>query len=822
MSKSKYNDVATIPFTAIRSTSEEERLTGERLRDLVFEENERLNRLIRNLYLKFRLERYPEAELFDHICRELAQYFHTDACSLFLIRHERTQSGLKPYLKLVGAFGPWQAELYPQKVRQKQIAQYDIENLSSLSTRAYHRGIPTLLPSRQDFEMIREVGKRYYKKFEKMQVTTNREDKQKQEETKQRYGEAARHLVWRYTNLYYTCRNMLWIPIMRKPESGLTAIGLLKIENRTPRGIRGFSLPAGPRQLFFKELWGLAALKPYLIDLCDSEDVFVPVHDNEAWRLRYQDNPLGLEYFDSLRIWLKKKEVEIESKTKSEQVQIRKNIREGYINLNDKLNWLLRFLSEAEILLQNIAYAHAVLVSKDQMRYIHQGCPPAPSFFNAHNLALAIQKAKSEYKKEPQKLISILSNSAVDLLKQKLKEHRIIFPEEGRANHNGTQLPLIRKVMKTLVGHETLPTDISSFLGEPLRKQLNWNFQAAAECLLQYILDFAKTLREAPVSVPRENNTNLAEARLLAEQKVACRLADEILRLGNDITKCVRLVKEETRKWALEEFLWLNKTKEVLEKNKGTKPCVLSENELNQLTEEFVTQENATLLLFSRWSAKAGMCAHTFDETDVYRLMFIAGHVCQVLDTNLMQQARQRRIPIGYSDIALLGIGRDSLVWLNDLKISTVRIAQTFEYKQNRDMRRQIEEVETILCEPLDLKETFHRMQDDIRVNRNKLNSSVEITILRVKGVLPTDLLSDKVLPDKYPTFVALKRWLKGNVKDARNDEINKQLVKRIFHRDDQSIRLTIPLELIVREEPLWLLRVQETLNELEEVLQDV
>src|SRR5262249_51635956 len=80
-------------------------------------------------------------------------------------------------------------------------------------------------------------------------------------------------------------------------------------------------------------------------------------------------------------------------------------VREAYARLRDRLSWLLRFLAEAETLLQNIAYAHSVLVPKRRPgaaaggvepavadraavpNRLHPDTPPAPSFFNAHNLA---------------------------------------------------------------------------------------------------------------------------------------------------------------------------------------------------------------------------------------------------------------------------------------------------------------------------------------------------------------------------------------------------------------------------------------------------
>jgi hypothetical protein len=763
----------------------EEQLTGERLRTLVFEENERLNRLIRNLYLKFRLDRYPESELFDHICRELAQYFHADVCSLLLRRWQTAEKdgGLKPHLELVGAFGPWQEALHPTNTRKKQVTSYDLEDFEPITPRAYHREVPTLTPSRQQFELMRRIGSESTRSQGQQAVSGK---------------ELARHLVWHYTNLYSTCRNMIIAPIMRQPESGLPALGLLKIENRTPRGIQGFSRSAGSQQLFFKDLWALAALQPYLIDLHDNgQDVFAPVHDNEAWRLRYQDSPLGLEYFDSLRDWLKKKQADLEGKSKEENEREKEGIRKSYEQLRDDLSGLLRFLTEAETLLQNIAYAHTVLFSEERTRHLHLNSPPAPSFYNAHNLARALRKAESEYTTVNGAIADIENQSKfLQRFKEKLVEVGATFAPDPSARQNPDSPQLIQKVMNKVVGREALPKDIALLLDRSRPDApVKWNVEAAAWLLLECIQEFAKAISTGSTGEAINLHLgppDLAQARIVVEQKLALRLAEEIR--GRDITESIEQKRKETQQWVDFEAAWLER------KAPPDEARLMSHRHQ-------VTAAEATLLLLSDWSASVSMNAHTFSETDAYRLMFIAGHVCQVLDNNLMQQARQRGIPVGYSDFALLGLDRDSLEWLNAIQTCAAQTAQTLTHRINRDLRREGLPSGSFICLPLDLSEDLlgplRNAQEDIRDARNshrELRSStsdrnVKMRLLRIGE---SNHLIEALL---------VKKWT-GNVSQG--------VVKNPPYPENScvSLSVSIPLPLIAKSEPAWMRLVHEALDE--------
>ena len=694
----------------------EERISGERLRTLVFEENERFNRLIRNLYLKFRLDRYPPDELYNHICREVAQYFHADVCSLMLLRHEEVDkdgSGRKqlhPFLELKGAFGPWEEALRPKKARRKQTVRYDLyvsTAMASVTARAYHKHLPSLASSRQDLELIRMIGKPVHGKAGRWRSNAAVEA-------------PARHLVWHYNNLYYTCRNVIQIPI-RRPDSTLPPIALLKIENRTPRGIRGFSATAGPELLFFDELWALAALQPYLKDLTQSEDVFRPVHNNEAWRLRYQDNPPALEYFESLRVWLGKRQQELTTRPleadgkagPKEREKEERAIQKEFKVLEQQLSWLLRFLSEAETLLQSLAYAHAVLNDMGRKRWIRDDTPPASSIFNAHNLGLTLVKAKEDLKNwlpddaardfsTLREQLGIPDDSIVNALHRQLESLDVMLPERGRESCDARTPKLVADVTEDILGKSTVakdePRSIRQFLGS--NSAGRFNFDLAIERLLTVLQGFAESLHGANVRLPdpaanreaaapqsadgetrniRDELFRRAYARLQAEQRVAQRAANEVLDRGRTQQQALESVRAEIRELIKRErdeqegLLWLK-----------TAPSAADDD-------SFVSKRIIELLLLSRWSASASR-AHTFDETDVYRIMFIAGNVAQVLDNHLMQQARQRQIPCGYGDFARFGVDPQTLEWLHEVNTVSLRLALILSECFNREWM-QLEEV---------------------------------------------------------------------------------------------------------------------------------
>ncbi|MFQ6044595.1 MAG: hypothetical protein ACE5PV_27395 [Candidatus Poribacteria bacterium] len=174
----------------------------------ILAENQRLDRLIHNLYLKFQLDYYSERDLYNHICQEVAQYFRADCASLYLIRYEEAyqpdEKGNKSvklikWLDLVGAFGPWRRALRPQYRRERSRSRYEIpfdeENIPEKGMGLTRKGFFTTgsmrFNSGYDFRSWRE-GEIQLRK------------------------EVVRNVVWYQDGLYNSCRCILTTPIVRE------------------------------------------------------------------------------------------------------------------------------------------------------------------------------------------------------------------------------------------------------------------------------------------------------------------------------------------------------------------------------------------------------------------------------------------------------------------------------------------------------------------------------------------------------------------------------------------------------------------------------
>src|ERR1700722_387408 len=137
----------------------------ERFTRFIQSENERLNRLIRNLYLHFHLEHYRDRDLYDHICQELADYFHADTCSLYLVSYEEDvvedatlAPRLQKWIELMGACGPWRRALRQHYVRRRSRSRYQLpitlnsdQLIPELTRRAFFSNAPWRYNSAYDF-----------------------------------------------------------------------------------------------------------------------------------------------------------------------------------------------------------------------------------------------------------------------------------------------------------------------------------------------------------------------------------------------------------------------------------------------------------------------------------------------------------------------------------------------------------------------------------------------------------------------------------------------------------------------------------------------
>src|SRR5262249_38978427 len=124
-----------------------------------------------------------------------------------------------------------------------------------------------------------------------------------------------------------------------------------------------------------------------------------------------------------------------------------------------------------------------------------------------------------------------------------------------------------------LFGNAGIPDDIAAFL-EPSSSSLAWNFEEAAQLLLQRIRKCASVLATASVEVTGSGLFELTRACLLAEQDATQQLARTILETGEDIATSIRKVQEDTRDRVLRELQWLEKEKvrRAQPQNKGIKP----------------------------------------------------------------------------------------------------------------------------------------------------------------------------------------------------------------------------------------------------------
>ncbi|HEX3046857.1 MAG TPA: hypothetical protein VHY08_19035 [Bacillota bacterium] len=347
--------------------------TQERFNKFIQAENERLNQLIHNLYLYLlQFKNYDERDLYDNICKEVAEYFRADCCALYLIHYEADEEKreLKKWLELVGASGQWQRALRQQYSRQLHRNRYEITDPASVPSRnvttdAFLRDIPIRYPSCYHLRDIREQR-----------------------------NETIRGLIWYQDGLYNSCRCSILAPLIRESRTNTIfdesqddnfvaphrKIGLIKVENRTPYGILGFTEapPQGiSRRLFFEEEWQLASIRPYLHDLGESEDPFHALNDKIGWNQYYEEHPAGAKYFQELSNSVKEL-----SNPKTGQ-----ELRKKYQSLSLELEQFIEALVRFESWIQHLRYACWIVVyGIGESRLLTKS---VPSLFNIYNLTAA-------------------------------------------------------------------------------------------------------------------------------------------------------------------------------------------------------------------------------------------------------------------------------------------------------------------------------------------------------------------------------------------------------------------------------------------------
>ena len=385
-------------------------LEQERFNRFIWSENERLNRLIRNLYLYLlQFEHYSERDLYDRICQEVAEYFRASSCELYLVRYEEEDSDQSPprsgttntspgkheyslakWLELVGAYGQGRRALQQRYVRHADRLRYELpldhskrHDLTGMTRLAFISEDPTRYVSGYDHR-----------------ATRNGDPKPGQPDVPRLRTHASRQVVWYQDGLHNSFRCSLMASNLREGRDtadfartpDYRRIGLIKVENRLPHGVAGYteSLRSGTDQsyLFFLEEWRIAALRPYVRDLFDSVkrggNPFFPLHNNVGWRQYFDDHPLGATYFQQLL-------QELDQKSKSNQhsadkKKLDKKLKEGYDSFSHWLENLVECLIRLESWVQHLGYACRLLCGLGETPLLDKS---VPSLFNVYNLRAA-------------------------------------------------------------------------------------------------------------------------------------------------------------------------------------------------------------------------------------------------------------------------------------------------------------------------------------------------------------------------------------------------------------------------------------------------
>ena len=674
------------------------------LRELIFEENERLRRLIYNLYLNFRLEYLPEQQLYDDICRNVTQYFHVDSCALYLVGQDAKEgpASLETFYELKGAFGPYDRALRPQYVRRQPKTRYPLyttplinewqHNKLGMTEFALFEDIPTFYPSRMNFR---------------------HKPRKEGESSPQDPADTVGQLVWYQDNLYNTSRNIIFAPIfLFEDDEDLSrgmkrqADGLLKIENRAPRMIPAYGT-AGPNH-FFTDLWALAALRPYIRDLLASEDYERPAQDNEGWRRHYNDHRLGKEYFEVLVGWLNslKDDIPNEGQRKGKITQI----LEG---LSSDIGKLLNFVTEAEMLLQNLNYAQTILQQVQSGKITSYDLAYAPSLFNMNNLLLVwISRKQDKDKKTPKnntvfgKLWNELNRLNIeDIAKEVLNK---IFPVGVPSAKEKANFKITEQSLENLES-EKVPDDVL----EKLKSIKNQEFTKEEE--------FVGLLK-----------TTIGEEQLVQFKSVILKHAAEkdFISLLDD----VRVEPSQERLKILKskngEHINLSAgVKILIERIKDIAGCILNSDvilhadDMRISNEEKIAfriakriqqqeedqripdEEKRLMTLLSELSAIASMHCHTFNETDVFRMMFVANHVSQVLHNHILQQARRMKIEASSEELSSLRLTLFGLETLKEIEKVWQDVAEELEYKVRRYLTEKGNPPYGISRQPFSLKE---------------------------------------------------------------------------------------------------------------------
>lgn len=657
----------------------------ERFSHFIQAENERLNRLIRNLYLYLlQFKHYSERDLYDRICQEVAEYFRAASCELYHVRYEEGEPGKKKskvissrlpdgsdskrcltkWLELVGAYGPARRALRQHYVRRPSRSLYEVPILESPD--------PTEITGMTRRGFVNEDPTRYASAYD---FRPARKDSRKQETSKngELRTESTRQTVWYQDGLYNSCRCSLMVSLMRESRKGAEEqgthyhrkIGLIKVENRTPYDVPGFSdVPSegvNQNHLFFTEEWKIAALRPYVRDLQESvkkgRSPFFPLHNNIGWQQYFEDHPLGAHYFQQLLQWLR------QHYDAPDTTEVVKQLIERYEFLADWLENLVECLIRLESWLQHLRYACCLMCGVGERPTLDK---PTPSLFNVYNLRAAYLESEKSLSSASPASDSEKSNYDVvcDALLDCLTGRNRDAKEELRALVDRGDKREVEKCIQRLcqkrveamrekLGIIDKQFDIARCLNE---EPPAWKFQ---ETLCEVRDDLALICQALEEHKPKEREEEYYE--LMSEEI-------EVRR----ISKVVRIILDGDGQGEKEE-------------DDGVACALLGRDEPHE-------EPAATGCKAARALAAATMYADSFHQIDEKRLIFIASHIVQVLDNHLLYQSRQRGLELDFDTLNVIGLEHFGLELLDTLYSCSQRIARGLGYLLEQEAYRRGED----------------------------------------------------------------------------------------------------------------------------------
>lgn len=648
-------------------------------------ENERVNRLIRNLYLHFHLENYSERDLYDRICQEVANYFRADVCALYLVRYEpeeiptgRGRPRLSRWLELVGAFGPWRRALRQKYVRRQSRTRYELPDdsdaeVSGLTRKMFLSSEPGRFPSGFDFRTMRNG---------RAPGPTRLRD------------ETTHQVVWYQDSLYNSCRCMLFAPLQREMAAGEEGaglhrhIGLILVENRSPHDVPGFTeSAAGPQgRLFLHDEWAVAALRPYLRDLHEAvkvrkEDPFVPLHNNVGWHQYFDDHPLAAGYFEDLVRELRRR-----AGGPPEPLVA------AYKTLAHWLERLVECLIRVEGWLQHLTHACRVMCGVSERPDAER---PVPSLFNVRNLRAVLPPLEEVPSAFPpsdhiagrlrEALYGALAGGD-DGARRRLLRLEAILAISG----NPAAAPIDRAI---LVEAEPAESALKRLPERNGREAVRLAAEQEAERLIRGLGELrARHLHELLWDRQDEKRFTIPDA--LADRCPDLQFREALEQICDQLQEiCGVLLAPGLRPRERTEYE-LQYEEEEARNTADQVRAVLAEcpNDHDTPCAAAVPHQPGSVeeagCRATRALAIAAMHADSFHRIDEKRLVFIASHITQVLDNHLLNQAGQRRLGLEPDAPDLLGLEPFGLELLSTIRSNFDRLGAALKYLVAREAVR--------------------------------------------------------------------------------------------------------------------------------------